>query len=189
MRKTNNRTNRANNNVLTAHEYFERVRNGETAPGTNPELKKKHKKVVMTAHEYFESKNVSRETLTESKPNKETAKPDKKTLNKERREKERVTFEKVLNAVCKKKSRDFVSYENVTGLYRLYSVDAKTNKRKCIARIKLQKDIYVLIREQLAKALNYDYDLINYNLPASIHFEHTEIKERLTEIYNAIETA
>lgn len=189
MRKTTTATNRANNTVLTAHEYFERVRNGETAPGTNPELKKKHKKVVMTAHEYFTSKNVSRETLTESKPNKETNKPDKKTLNKERREKEKVAFEKILNVVCKKKNRDFVSYDNVAGLYRLYTIDTKTNKRKCIARIKLQKDIYVLIREQLAKALNYDYDLINYNLPAGIHFEHTEIKDRLTEIYNTIETA
>lgn len=71
-----------------------------------------------------------------------------------------------------------LEYDNCPNLYRL---QARINgKMKTIARIKVAKrDFYILVRETTARAINENYELINYNLPAGYH-------KLLEESYKAI---
>lgn len=81
-----------------------------------------------------------------------------------------------------------LEYDNCNGLYRL---QARINgKLKTIARIKVAKrDLYILVRETTARALNENYELINYNLPAGYHKPLSDAYKALRAIYDYHYTA
>ena len=64
--------------------------------------------------------------------------------------------------------------EKTSGLYRLQLLI--NGKYKTIARIKAQKDIYILIKEDTANACNIQYEKILYNLPAGFHTDYDYIR-------------
>lgn len=74
-------------------------------------------------------------------------------------------------------------YDKVPGLYR---IQAKiSGKYKTVARVKLsRKDVYVLTRETTAKALNKDYEIINYNLPAGFFVDLEKLYTELVAVVN-----
>lgn len=121
--------------------------------------------------------------LMNSKPNTETNKPGK-------REQARINaaaFIPVLHELTAPENRDIIDYsDRIAGLYRLQArIDGKM---KTIARVKLQQDVYILVRENVAKELDFDYDLINYNLPAGTHFEYTAARDAIERLYSLFET-
>lgn len=191
--------------ALSAKEYFVRKRaqdqtqtqdaqnapeKPEKAPKTAQTRKspKSTEKPVKTAQstrkQDAQNKKPSAAALMQSVPNKDTNKPGKR----EEARKNMADFEAVLVKLTKAKSRNLVSYtDRIAGLYRLQITI--NGKLKTIARVKLQRDVYILVREKVAQELNWDYDLINYNLPAGTHFQYTEDKAKnaIEALYNLFE--
>ena len=120
--------------------------------------------------------------LMNSKPNTETNKPGKR----EQARQDAAAFIPVLHKLTTGENRDLIDYsDRVAGLYRLQArIDGKM---KTIARVKLQQDVYILVRENVAKELDFDYDLINYNLPAGTHLEYTAARDALERLYGLFE--
>jgi len=120
--------------------------------------------------------------LMNSKPNTETNKPGKR----EKARQDAAAFIPVLHELTAGENRDLIDYsDRVAGLYRLQArIDGKM---KAIARVKLQRDVYILVRENVAKELQFDYDLINYNLPAGTHFEYTAARDAIERLYALFE--
>ena len=105
----------------------------------------------------------------------EMTKEEKTNYNKNRKATRTADFEKYITNYCKKNGYNVLTYDNCNGLYRL---QVEINGRfKTIARIKAQKDIYILIRESTAIDNNIAYELINYNLPAGFHVGYDYIRE------------
>lgn len=128
------------------------------------------------------SPKTSPAALMNSKPNTETNKPGK-------REQARINaaaFIPVLHELTAGEDRDLIDYsDRIAGLYRLQArIDGKM---KTIARVKLQQDVYILVRENVAKGLEWDYDLINYNLPAGTHFDYTAARDAIEKLYALFE--
>ena len=101
-------------------------------------------------------------------------------------------FEQAVKNIARLENVNILSYDTVDGLYR---IQTKINgKDKSIARIKIaKKDTYILIRESTARAINKDYEIINYNLPAGFH-ETTasalyETLKAVIEYHNKMQTA
>lgn len=88
-------------------------------------------------------------------------------------------FEQAIKNIAKLENVNILSYNTVDGLYR---IQTKINgKDKSIARVKIaKKDVYILIRETTARAINKEYEIINYNLPAGFH------ETTATDLYNVL---
>ena len=129
-----------------------------------------------------ETTKKSPAALMNSKPNTETNKPGK-------REQARINaaaFIEVLNEITTPENRNLIDYsDRIAGLYRLQVII--DGKMKTIARVKLQQDVYILVRENVAKELQFDYDLINYNLPAGTHFDYTAARDAIERLYGLFE--
>lgn len=128
------------------------------------------------------SPKTSPAALMNSKPNTETNKPGKR----EQARIDAAAFIPVLHELTVGENRDLIDYsDRVAGLYRLQArIDGKI---KTIARVKLQQDVYILVRENVAKELGFDYDLINYNLPAGTHFTYDAARDALERLYGLFE--
>ncbi len=95
-------------------------------------------------------------------------------------------FINMLDRITASDNRGYKDYSaTVPGLFRLQVLI--NNSMKTIARIKLQKNVYVLVREEIAKACGFDYAMINYNLPAGTHFQYDEIESVINRIYEQYE--
>ena len=136
-------------------------------------------------------KSVPGAVLNQSQPNTETHKPGIREKARENMKEFRDNIRAYIKA-SPDNGRDVVDYsDTMPGLYRLY---ARINgKRKCFARIKAQRDVYVLVREEVAKAAGYKkdspggYALITYNLPAGIHVDYTDIPGVIETLYDRVE--
>lgn len=106
-------------------------------------------------------------------------KEENRELETLKKEAKRNGFKQVIRNIEKLDNVNVLYYDNVDGLYR---IQTKINgKDKTIARIKVaKKDVYILIRETTARALNKAYEIINYNLPAGYHVTTTN------DLYNDI---
>ena len=95
-------------------------------------------------------------------------KEENRELETLKKEAKRNGFKQVIRNIEKLENVNVLYYDSVDGLYR---IQTKINgKDKTIARIKVaKKDVYILIRETTARALNKAYEIINYNLPAGYH--------------------
>ena len=95
-------------------------------------------------------------------------------------------FTPVLFEITNEENRGIIDYsDRIAGLYRLQAViDGKV---KTIARVKLQRDVYILVRENVALALGEEYDLINYNLPAGMHIDYDNAREVVERLYDLFE--
>lgn len=95
-------------------------------------------------------------------------KEENRELETLKKEAKRNGFKQVIRNIEKIDNVNVLYYDSVDGLYR---IQTKINgKDKTIARIKVaKKDVYILIRETTARALNKAYEIINYNLPAGYH--------------------
>lgn len=78
---------------------------------------------------------------------------------------------------------NILEYENMPSMYRIQVLIK--GKYKTVARIKASfKDVHVAIREETAKAINKDYVIVNYNLPAQFNVSHNEIYKVLESVVN-----
>ena len=166
-------------------DYFARKKKGEIAPGTSKPGKNTNKpgKAAKTANNKpTTGKRTSPAALTQSKPNTETNKPGKR----EQARKNMEDFTPVLFEITNEENRGIIDYsDRIAGLYRLQAViDGKV---KTIARVKLQRDVYILVRENVALALGEEYDLINYNLPAGMHIDYDNAREVVERLYDLFE--
>ena len=118
-----------------------------------------------------------------SVPNKETNKPGIR----EKAREDIKAFRDIIARVTKKPGRGMIDYsDTMPGLYRVQCTI--NGKLKTVARVKAQRDVYVLVREAVAQDLKYDYLLINYNLPAGVHFTYSEIEKELERLCAYFET-
>lgn len=106
-------------------------------------------------------------------------KEENRELETLKKEAKRNGFKQVIRNIEKIDDVNVLHYDSVDGLYR---IQTKINgKDKTIARIKVaKKDVYILIRESTARALNKAYEIINYNLPAGYHVNTAQ------DLYNDI---
>lgn len=179
---------------LDAVDYFAHKRKGEIAPGTSkpiksankPETSKPNKTTSKPEKPAKMANNkpiTSPERLNASKPNKGTNKPGKREQARENM----TAFKETLATITDKENRGIIDYsDTMPGLYRLQFVI--NGKLKTIARVKLQRDIYILVRENVAELLGVDYDLINYNLPAGYHVEYKDGKKEIEKLFKLFET-
>jgi hypothetical protein len=88
----------------------------------------------------------------------------------------------LLQAIYNLSLQDNINILEYDSCDTLYRVQVKINDRfKTVARLKIsKKDIYILIRETTARAINKEYEIINYNLPAGFH------ETTATDTYNAL---
>lgn len=76
---------------------------------------------------------------------------------------------------------NILEYENMPSVYRIQVLI--NNRYKTVARIKASKrDIHIAIRETTAKAMNTNYVIVNYNLPAQYHIDYKKAYEHLNRI-------
>ena len=198
-------------------DYFAHKRRGEIAPGTSPANKPGRKPVngankpaskpeavqpenTTKAPEKPANKRKTAAELNASKPNTETKKPGIRETARENM----ASFREQLPLYVfgkkneYKETRGIIDYnDTMHGLYRLQATI--NGKLKTVCRIKAQRDIYALVREEVAQEMGFteapdgktaspeQYALINYNLPAGIHVSYSDIPAFIEKLYSVFE--
>ena len=174
-------------------DYFAHKRKGEIAPGTSPANK------PGTGANKPANKRTSPAELNASKPNTETKKPGVRETARENMASFRENLPGYVYGANNehKEDRGIIDYnDTMHGLYRLQATI--NGKLKTVCRIKAQRDVYALVRENVARALGYtentdgtpnktQYALINYNLPAGIHVSYEDIADFIQKLYSVFE--